>query len=165
MAKPKLGALITAFTDQVQALETALYDMILGRSVGWATGATLDKVGGMVGRPRPAYGLAATDDRAYRALIYAQIIANTSHGTPETVYSLMRLLGATAISLAEPGDYVLMMQFSGDMLLDGADIRSVVERATPPVELIATEYVSGPFGFADDPDTLGFGDGQLARSI
>jgi hypothetical protein len=166
MAKPKLGALISAFTDQVQDLENALYEMILGRALPWATGVTLERIGNMVGRPRPAYGLAATDDRSYRALIYAQIVANTSYGTTEEVYSLMRLIGADQIQIIEPGNYTMVIQYAGDLLLSASDLMDVLVRATGPVELVVTQYdPSGYFGWVDDPASLSWGEGSLSRRI
>lgn len=166
MAKPNLGALITAIVDQVQDLEDALYSLILGRGLPWATGVTLERIGDQVGRPRPAYGEAATDDRAYQALIYAQIVANTSEGLTETIYSLMRLLGVDQVQITEPGNYTMVIQYAGDLLLSAPDLLAVLVAATGPVELVVTEYqADGYFGWIDDPNALGWGEGKLSRRI
>lgn len=156
-----LADLVSTFTDQVQDLEDALYGLILGRALGWATGPALDKIGDQVGRDRP---VGATDDE-YRALIYSQIVVNTSHGMTETVYQLMRLLGGSGLRIREPGNYSLLLQYTGTLLLGDDDLLAVLEAATPPVTLQVTEYTTGFFGFSGHAGAFGFGVGKLARSV
>jgi len=165
MSLPNIGALLTPLLQQAQDLEDATYGLILGRALPWARGVVLDKVVAIVGQARSASGPDATDDDAYRSLIYARIYVNTSNGTPETVYSLLRAVGATGALIREPWNYAMAVQFTGTLLLSDDALRSAIEQATPPVSLSLTEYQSAPFGFAGTPGALGFGAGKLARTI
>ena len=165
MSLPNIGALLDGLNEQIQDLEDGLYGTILGRALPWAVGAQLDRLGAVVGQPRSVSGPDATDEDAYRALIYARVYINTSDGTPEVVYNLMRAIGATAAVIREPGNYSLSVQFTGTILLDDAALRSAIVQATPPVSLQLTEFQDGPFGFVGTPGALGFGVGKLARAI
>lgn len=163
--KPNLAAIINADAAQIQAIEDALHSLIAGRSLKDGVGKQLDEIGAIVGQPRSVAGPDATDDDAYRALLYGRIMVNTSEGDPERVYALLRQLGATAAYLREPGRYGLLVQYLGTLLVGDADLVRLIELATGPVALQITEYEAGFFGFAGNPGALGFGEGQLARSI
>jgi hypothetical protein len=165
--KANILAVLDAFTAQVQAIEDAFWDQIAGRTVQYATGATLDAVGEMVGQPRSVDGPDATDDDAYRALIYGRIILNTGYGTPETVYSLLRQIGATGAVLQEPGLASLRLSVIGSLLVNSANLRAILESATPPVALDLSLYdgSGSPFGFDGDPDAAGFDEGELSEAL
>jgi hypothetical protein len=163
--KASLAAVLNANSAQVQALEDALWSLITHRAVGTATGAQLDEVGAIVGQPRSVSGPDATDDAAYRALIYGRIIVNTSGSNAEPIYALLRQLGATGAYQRDHGLASLGVQYTGDLLVDDAALIRLIELATGPVTITITEYESGPFGFAGTPGALGFGVGKLARSV
>ena len=155
------ASLLNAINAQTQDIEDALFEQIDGRTLASATDATLDSVGATVGCTRPA----GADDDEYRGLIYAQIIVNTSEGTPETVYALLRQLGATAARIFEVGLYGIFLQYTGTLLLDDAGLLAALEAATPPVAMNVSEYTADAFGFDGDGDALGFDDGELARDV
>lgn len=160
-----IAAVIQAFADQIQDAEDALYALINCRTVAYATGATLDAVGEMVGQPRSIDGPDATDDEAYRALIYARILINTSYGTAEDVLGFLRQIGADGARLFEPGNATLEVYTTGTLLINDDGLVDALTAATAPVELNVIEYTVPAFGFDGDPDALGFGEGELSRRI
>lgn len=164
--KPRIEALVRILTGEVQALEDALHGLIAGRTLQQATGSTLARWGAALGRPRPASGSAATNDEAYRALLFAQALAHSSSGTSEDVLSLLRLLGAVSARLTEPAPATLGIDFSGSLIPDGATLKTLLRVATAPIALDHVHSAaSPPFGFAGNPDASGFGAGKLGRSI
>lgn len=166
MLKPNLDAVVQAFADQVQDLEDAAYSLIMGRAIQYATGATLERIGDELNLPRPITGLAATDDGAYRALLFGQIVVHTSHGEPESVLQLLRLLGATAVVLREVYPAAIDLDYTGDLLTTDPDTIRLLEQATAPVRLMVSQRPAGsPFGFDGDPEALGFGQGEFQRGI
>jgi hypothetical protein len=164
--KTRLLAVLDAFSEQVQAIEDALWDCIDGRTIQHATGATLDTLGEMVGQPRSVDGPDATDDEAYRALIYGRIIVNTGYGTPETVYAFLRQVGATGAWISEIATATAHVEVTDTLLLTDDGLADILVQATPPINLTVVVYhPTEAFGFDGDPTALGFGEGELARRI
>lgn len=165
--KANITGLLTPFLSQIQELEDTLFALIEGRSVFDSTGSNLDEVGAIVGQARSTTGPDATDDEKYRALIFGRILINTSHGEPEKVLQLMRLLGADDVLLVEYGLASIGVQYLGELITDDADTISLLEQATGPIEIQVSEYTTSPtpFGFAGTPGALGFGEGALARAV
>ena len=73
--KPRLAALLGVFLGQVQAAESALWQLFSERTVDTAIGVQLDSLGTIVGETRQ--GLSDAD---YRTLIRGRIAANKSMG-------------------------------------------------------------------------------------
>ena len=73
--KPRLAALLGVFLGQVQAAESALWQLFSERTVDTAAGVQLDNLGTIVGETRQ--GLSDAD---YRTLIRGRIAANKSMG-------------------------------------------------------------------------------------
>lgn len=82
--KPALVALISELADAVQALETALFDIVEQTAISTATGAWLDRIGNLVGEDRAGAG-----DVLFRRYIAARIAANTSEGTLEDIIAVV----------------------------------------------------------------------------
>ena len=85
--KPRLDALLAAYTRQVQKLEDAIWSVILGRMLENAAGVQLDKIGKIVGQKR----LGEPDVR-YRMLIQVRIAINRSSGYPDEIINVARLV-------------------------------------------------------------------------
>lgn len=101
-----LKGLLTAFAAQAQEIEDALYGMLVTRDLSLAEGATLDKIGSIVGAPR-----AGLDDAAYLLRIRAQILINRRSGEIETLITICTLLFPGAVArlvelAADPGALV-----------------------------------------------------------
>ena len=85
--KPRLDALLGAYTRQVQKLEDGIWSVILGRMLENAVGVQLDKIGKIVGQKR----LGEPDIR-YRMLIQVRIAINRSSGYPDEIIKIIRLV-------------------------------------------------------------------------
>lgn len=162
MSQATIPQLIAIHGARYQALEDLIHSLILARTVAYATAGTLDRVGALVGQKRPT---PTTDDTAYRSLILGRVVANASHGQPEAILALMRLIGADMVSQRGAYPAGLALDFSGALIVDNSTLLSLLEQVTAPVRLIVTQYTADAFGFASDPDAFGFGEGVIARSI
>lgn len=134
--KPNIETLLTAFVDQNQEKEDALFGVLNNRWVDTAVGDQLDGLGAIVGQIR-----GGRTDAQYRLAIQAKIAINTSKGTANeviTIYSLVT--GATIVQIYEyfPGHVEIYGNASLEDFLegDGADA----------------------FAFDGGTDGLGFGD-------
>jgi hypothetical protein len=165
MTLPVIGGLVTVLAERVQGVENVACNLILGRALANATGATLDLWGEVLDLPRSTTGPDATDDGVYRALLFGQVVTNTSAGDLESVLTLMRLLGADAVRVTPDYPAGLRMEYRGDLITGDADTMTLLVKATTAVSLTVIETTVHPFGFASDPNAYGFGDGELARSV
>jgi hypothetical protein len=95
---PNLAALVMSVNDEVQELENAIWDVIVGRLPDYAEGAQLDALGRTVGQSREGLG-----DAAFRAHIKARVRINQSFGTPADVIEVLRLVDSVAFHLVELG--------------------------------------------------------------
>lgn len=163
--KPRFMGLLSALLTEVQELETAVVESIAARYLANATDWALDQIGELVGLPRPTYGAAATDDDAYKILIYGQIGANISHGTLPELYDILRSLQCTQVRLYEVYPAALTVNLIGTDLTATYDvIRPTLERATHPIEFDIVQHSEHPFGFEGDSSAFGFDDGELGAS-
>ncbi len=87
--KPRMTALVSAWLDECQAVEDALWSIYYQRELqnDVAADDLLDKIGKIVGQLR-----GSLDDATYRAYIRARIRANRSGGTPPDLYNVFTLL-------------------------------------------------------------------------
>lgn len=161
--KANLQKLLDIFSARQQTLEDVFWALIDGRALATATGAALDWIGEMVGAPDR---LGRSDD-TYRSIIRAEILINTSHGDAESVYAYLRQIGATYALQRDKGNATLLVQFGGDdILVDGADLRTALERATASVTINIIRRAPSPFfGFRGNPGASGFGVGKLGRAL
>jgi hypothetical protein len=83
LPKPRVKALLCIYTDQIQQLEDALWQLQTLRFPNTAEGEQLDVLGVIVGQERQ--GL---DDDDYAAVIMGRIQANRSGGTPPDLYAV-----------------------------------------------------------------------------
>jgi hypothetical protein len=85
--KPKIAGFLSAFSQQVQDLENAVWQLNTERALPIAVGAQLDGLGSIVGIKR-----LGRDDETYRAAIKGQIGVNTTNATPEDVISNFKFM-------------------------------------------------------------------------
>ncbi len=81
---PNIRALASAWLTQVQAIEDALWDLLVN-TLENATDAALDQVGGLLG-----LGRGELDDDSYRAVLFALVVARRSSGGPEDLMLVAR---------------------------------------------------------------------------
>ena len=84
--KPRLMALTTAYLEQIQDLEDALFQLITDRTIETAVGPQLDGIGSIVGEDREG-----RDDDDYRLAIRVRILLNLTDGTIEQVIEILKL--------------------------------------------------------------------------
>lgn len=155
---PRLKAIITKLGQSFQGLEDAFQSIYLARSIADAVGVHLDKIGEIVGAPRPDN----VSDNVYRVIIYGRISANVSQGETENVINTYRLLTqATNVRLEE--EYPAGVNLFSDGALDSETLPYVeyyTKKSLPAgVKLISFGVFSeAGFGFLENPDALGFGD-------
>lgn len=95
-SNPQLAKLLTSYTDEVQELENAIWDVMVGRLTDYASGVQLDALGRIVGQKRDSLG-----DAAYRAHIKARIRINQSFGQPRDIIAVIKLVDSSPSHLAE----------------------------------------------------------------
>lgn len=137
-----LRAILSAFVGQVQELEDVLNDLPDTRSIDTATGASLDKIGGTVGMPRPL----GTDDDVYRVLILGRIGLNISQGETERVigmYSLFTQSDAVQMQEYQPASISLMS--------DGAIVPGVEDMLGEFLEAVTAAGVAVLYFGLHDP--------------
>jgi hypothetical protein len=83
----RFHALVRALAGPTQYLEDQAFAVSGAFDLQTASGDALDLIGDFVGVPRDG-----RSDVAYRAYIYARILGNTSDGTRETLYEIVRVL-------------------------------------------------------------------------
>jgi hypothetical protein len=84
--KPRVEALLIAFAEQIQALETVNVDLITERSIASAIGEQLDVLGRIVGEVRRG-----ADDEPYRNRIRVRVLVNRSNGTIPELLEILRV--------------------------------------------------------------------------
>ena len=85
--KPRFEALLSSYVKRCQALEDAVWEVILGRMFENAVGYQLDIIGKLVGQPRRGM-----EDDIYRIWITARIRINRSHGRPKDILEILHLV-------------------------------------------------------------------------
>lgn len=83
LRKPFIEKLVQLFNEELNEIETALYDLVRLRQIETATFAQLDVLGQIIGLQRQ--GL---DDESYRIGLKAQLLVNRSSGGPEEIYAI-----------------------------------------------------------------------------
>lgn len=167
--KPRWRGVLEAILEEVQELETAIVESIEKRYLANAIGWALEQNGKLVGRPKPGLGQpgGGTDYDTYRALIYAQIAANKSTGTWTDIYGIMGMLGCSGVLGRELHPATFMIEYSGTPFVSGAQLRDVLETATPPfaIDLIYYESAADAFAFAGIGPGKGFGYGEFSTAF
>jgi hypothetical protein len=163
--KPLITGLLAVHAKQFQDLEDALWTILNGRPFPAAGGDALTRWGQTVGQLRPKTGTASTDDTVYKPQVQARIFTNTSNGKAEDIMRILRVLGAVAVQYSEPAPASVLVEIQDPITADDPTLMGFLVQATGPINLHANIFTSHPFGFAADPTSFGFDDGELGRTI
>lgn len=162
---PKLRRLAEIFLEQLQDVENVVLDLVYERTLDGASGFWLDVIGRILGEPR-----GGLDDNAYRRFLEARAVVIFSTGVREDVLSIMSLLTQSDdIHVQSNFPAAFIVNYTTPSALLGSirqRIRSAILAAIG--KGIAVEVVEAQpdyFGFADDPDALGFDDGTFATTL
>lgn len=159
---------LTAFSTQIQELETAWFDLYVKRRLGDAEGVQLDILGRIVGQPRDG-----RSDADYERFINARVAANNSEGRIEDFNRVARaVLNDAALEITYTPEYpagltmhivnaelaeataVILIEFLRDTALGGVRVQLHT----------LTDTVANSFTWADAADhpvastTQGWGD-------
>lgn len=166
--KPRIGAIIEAFIEEIQEIESMFKDLNLNRSLETATGNTLDRLGDIVGVARSP----GQSDSEYRISIKAKISQNISQGEPERLISTFQLLkGAalvllqenypaaihigTPVPIADQDEANMLMEIMERTAAAGVRIEGLI--SFDPGEPFAFDGALPGFGFGDDTNPLAGG--------
>lgn len=147
----KLHTLVRIFVEQLQAVEDALYDLLVLRALDTAIGAQLDGIGSIVGEPRYA-----RNDFDYRAGLRFRIFVNTSTGTPDTIIRYVRALNeSTEITYTEPDPAVVHLALNGAAITD--DLIARIYDILPVAVGLQLESIDSPnyFSYRSEPQLGG----------
>lgn len=170
---PRLKAIIQGLAGEIQNLENSFQGIDFIRSISDATGKNLDLIGAIAGVTRAS----DTPDDIFRILIIGKITANVSQGETESVIATYQLLTqATEVTLDELYPAGIRISSNGSVDPSLAPYISLYLKqavaAGVSIEIFGVYSAEDPFGFATDPDAVGFGDsndptigGQLATQF
>jgi len=155
---PKLQGLLQSFTEQIQDISNANYDLYTKRWLSSATGVTLDRLGAMVNVERE--GL---DDDNYRVKIIGEINNQFSSGSNNDIITTAKnVTGASLVIFIEefPATFILDCRgVDNASLADVPRLKRIIEKSKPAgvkFGLFVTSSLDA-FSFAEDIDGLGFG--------
>lgn len=165
---PLLKGLVTAISNEIQAVEDGLYAILLTRDIDNATDVTLANIGALVGAPARGSKTVAQ----YRNRIKAQVIANRSYGNAATVYQLApRIISSWAgiarireDSAGTPGYVIGPNVDAVNSTSDARDLGRLLDEVNPAgvrgIVLSQSIVDANAFCFANGPGQ-GFGDGAF----
>lgn len=161
-----LRALLAAFADGVQQLETRLAwpVMELAQTPDGATGSVLDLLGRLAIEPRRG-----RVDARYRAAIEARALTNQSNGEPTRLARILELLlGLAAGSVRSlPQDGAIGFDVESSEVVAAAERGRIVAQLTSaaPVVTRVSPVTQGPVGTSFTLDVVGLGldDGELCE--
>jgi hypothetical protein len=93
-----ITAISRALSDQAQALENAIIEVIVSRHLLYATGAQLDMLGAIVGERRDGKG-----DSLYRKFVQARVLINRSYGRVRDIVAVLQAVDSGTFTLTELG--------------------------------------------------------------
>jgi len=157
----RLNRVLSIFSEQIQEIEDALDDLENSVYLGSAVGTQLDGIGEIVNEPR----LGRTDVD-YTAAIRIRILINESSGEiPIILTALNFMTEATDVSLAEHVAAISLHAYGVTSV--PSDLAEQIKRVMAGgIGLVDITYTYGiPFGFFDDPEALGFGEGEFVSTV
>lgn len=160
-----LQAYVSIVMGQFQELEETFIGLAFERTIETAEGVFLDVYGRIVGEKRN--GLL---DSAYRRFLQARILTNTTDGSLNALLRIVRLItNAFTVKFTPEYPAAYSLQYGVTTSLPSARRKRVkrqILQATPcGVGTTIVEHTGEPFGFAGDPEALGFGEGEFATVI
>lgn len=163
--KPRIVALAEALGMGAQAFEDDTFDVLIGRRLEAATGATLDQWGALVGEDR-----GTLDDTRYRRFIMARVLVNIGDSTVDELITIFEEITAPSVVWylpMYPAGFKLRAIRKGwlsDVLR--RRIRRMMADAKPAgVTMVLIEALEGYFGFEGNEAASGYNVGTLARIL
>ncbi len=142
-----IPALVRALAEPSNALDAALIQLLLERSIDTAVGAQLDDIGDIVGITRAEIDSSLPDDD-YRRYVRAKIWALNSEGIVEDVLRVMSLVVNDASA-----SYILEQQFPASVVLRVEDVAVTASIASIAAQFLRDCVAAGVralFEFAED---------------
>jgi len=152
-------ALIRAWAQQSQDVETAAFYLLDMTTLSSAAGAQLDGLGRIVGVER-----AGRTDDDYRVRIGAQILLNNASGTIEDLLQLAVALGGTTTTLTEFYPAKIEIE-SASPIVNGLEIGRVTGLAKPAGVGRWFTWFESAIPFLFDTAGQGFDQGNLGEVI
>ena len=158
--KPRVLALLHAFSDEIQELEDfAWLYYTAPRDLDTAGGALLDRLGAIVNVPR-----AGRSDTDYRAAIRVEILVLSSDGKPDQLYAIAKLLvPAASVRITENYPAAFQLAFTSFGTFTGAYLLSILRRAKAAGVRMDLGLAGGNIG-AVDGDPVGGAIGSVDGS-
>lgn len=169
---PLFLGMVNCLISPLQDQQDTLYSMLTQTFVTNAVGYQLDVIGLYVGITRQGFG-----DDLFRLFIQVQIAINNSQGTPNQIMTIMMLItGATNCLYLPYPPAALDLQVNVDLASYLQDIGlgqtafiALIQEVIPAgVLLYGISSYNGPknaFGFFEDPDALGYDQGEYAYNL
>lgn len=152
-----ISKLLTAFADELQEVQSALYQVLNERSLGDAVGAQLDDIAALLNISREG-----KTDNELRSAIQVEIVINFSKSRDSDVVEVLQLLtqaNQTQVIEQFPAGINVFLDSLG--LSDVATLQLALDKSTGAAVEVHSVVVSdddGAFGFEGDPQALGFAD-------
>jgi hypothetical protein len=120
---PRIASLLASFTEQIQALEDDLFQIMIDRELPEADLVRLKVLGRIIGQPR--FGLS---EEAYRTVLEARGLANVSKGTARDVRAAIDVLlgGPNEYLLTEVGDATLFLSVLSEITAEQLKMLTLV---------------------------------------
>jgi len=159
-APKSLKVFIEIAGDMIQEIEDQVPLIIAQSYITNATGIHLNRIGKLLEVER-----GINNDNVYRALLLAKIVSNRSTGVINDVYSIMSILGDTTPFTADayPATFILQSQQSKIPDITPDLLMKIIRSASLSISLYVATYSDTYFGWDDDPNALGFDEGELAE--
>jgi len=172
--RPNINKFINSVAASCQEIENVLSDLLQYRSIAYATGIQLDRIGAIAGVSRTSL-----DDEIYRSDIYFQVYLNRSSGEPETLISaLQRVTNAFRIDYCEPCPATVLLFINQAMREIPPDILVKMKALAAAGVSVYIEYSNStdvfvfngdllcdtavpPYYIANDPYFVGLGFSEL----
>lgn len=165
--KPRIESLMLGGSEPIQVLEDLLNELLVDTQFAVAVGVHLDAWGALVGEER-----GGLTDAEYRVFIAARILANKSLGTGDELIRIFDLIDGAGVvrenRLLWLGFELYSYRPFGDLLSDALKrrIARMMEEIRPDgVNMSLVEVPFGYFGFAEDPNALGYDVGVYSWRI
>ena len=165
LQKPYLRALLRdVILAELQETEDFMFALIVDRWLPNDTGAQLDMWGKILNEPR-----GGLSDTLYRGFLEARIITNTSSGTIDAIVKVLRMITRSESVIympTYPAALILQYENPAIPIAQKQRVKNQIASMIPAgVGFEIVESNTNHFGFADDPDALGFSEGEWASII
>lgn len=144
--KPRIAALVKSYLAQIQALEDALWDVIVERELETADLERLKVLGKIIGQPRLTF-----DEETYRTVLKARALANVSQGRASDILAVLELLFGT-------GNYTLTEVGNATLLISAGEPLTGIEAAEAVLPDVRSAGVGFQLLFSDSTDVFRWGD-------